>query len=107
MRRLYAARRAALLEALAIDLAGIARRDPATTAAGLHLLVEFAVRWGEQELVERAAAAGVHVDPAGPCYAKQPARATVMLGYAPLPEPAIREGIRRLAGVLREGVETR
>jgi GntR family transcriptional regulator/MocR family aminotransferase len=107
MRRLYAARRAAVLDALASDLAGIARRDPATTAAGLHLLVEFAVGCGEQELVERAAAAGVHLDPAGPCYTEPPPCPSIMLGYASLPEPAIREGIRRLAGALRHGGEER
>ena len=107
MRRLYVARRAALLDALATDLTGIAHRDPAMTAAGLHVLVEFDVPWGERELVERAAAAGVHLDPAGSCYAKPPRRPTVMLGYAPLPEPVIREGVRRLAGVLRDGVERR
>jgi GntR family transcriptional regulator/MocR family aminotransferase len=103
MRRLYAARRAALLAALARDLDGIARRGSAATAAGLHLLVAFEVRLEEAELVRRAATVGVHLDPAGPCYAApvgEDARPAAMLGYAALPEAAIAAGIRRLASAL-------
>jgi GntR family transcriptional regulator/MocR family aminotransferase len=100
MRKLYAARRRALLDGLASDLAGIARRDPATTAAGLHLLVTFDLPIAEAEIVRRAAGAGVHLDPAGPCYLSPPPRPTVMIGYASVPEQSIREGVRRLAGVL-------
>jgi GntR family transcriptional regulator/MocR family aminotransferase len=101
MRRLYAARRDALVDALVRDLAGIARRNPGTAAAGLHLLVGFEVPFEESELVARAAAAGVHVDGAGSCYDRPPTSPLAMLGYAALPEPAIREGIARLAIAIR------
>ena len=101
MRRLYAARQAALLDALAAELPGIARRDPATTAAGLHLLVGFDVLFAEPELVRRAAGAGVRLDPAGPCYlATPPPRPSVLLGYASLSEERIRAGVRALAGAI-------
>jgi GntR family transcriptional regulator/MocR family aminotransferase len=100
MRKLYAARRRALLDGLARELTGIARRDPATTAAGLHLLVTVDLPIAEEEVVRRAAAVGVHLDPAGPCYLSPPPRPTVMIGYASVPEQAITEGIRRLAGAL-------
>jgi GntR family transcriptional regulator/MocR family aminotransferase len=102
MRRLYAQRRAALLRALAAELPGIARHDPATTAAGLHLLVGFDLPLTERELVARAAAAGVRLEPAGPCYALDPPPLpSALLGYASLPEDRIRAGIRRLAEGLR------
>jgi DNA-binding transcriptional MocR family regulator len=102
MRRLYAARRAALIEALATDLPGVARREPAGSAAGLHLLVGFAVDWCERELVARAAANGVGLDPAGACYLGHPPTGpTALIGYAALAEDRIRAGIRTLAATIR------
>lgn len=101
MRRLYSARRAAALEALATELSGIASRDPASTAAGLHLLVRFETRLSEAEIIRRAAAVDVHLDPASPCFVEPPAGPAVMLGYAGLSEGDIREGIARLGRVLR------
>jgi GntR family transcriptional regulator/MocR family aminotransferase len=102
MRKLYAARRGELLNGLATDVAGIAHRDPATTAAGLHLLVTFEIQGTEDELVRRAAGVGVHLDPASPCYAVPPEQPTVMIGHAAVPERLIREGMRRLATALRD-----
>ncbi|CAA9548474.1 MAG: Transcriptional regulator, GntR family domain / Aspartate aminotransferase [uncultured Thermomicrobiales bacterium] len=101
MRRLYAARRAALLAGLDAHLAGVAARDPAATAAGLHILVRFDVPYDERALVARATRAGVGLDAAGACFAAPPAAPAVLLGYAPLPEDRIDEGLRRLAGALR------
>ena len=101
MRRLYAARRDALIAALGRELPGVAKRSPETTAAGLHLLVGFVVPWSEDEVVARAAAAGVHIDAAARCYATPPPIPMATLGYAALPEPAIAEGIRRLATAIR------
>jgi GntR family transcriptional regulator/MocR family aminotransferase len=101
MRRLYAVRRAALIEGLATELAGVARRDPAGPAAGLHLLVGFDVPGSEEELVRRAAAGGVGLDPAGGCFvAAQPPRPSALIGYAALPEERIRAGVAALARAL-------
>jgi len=102
MRRLYAQRRAALTEALAAELPGVARYAPAGEAAGLHLLVGFDVPFSEGELLARAAAAGVRLDPAGPCFAAAPPpRPSVLMGYATLPEERIRAGVRALARALK------
>ena len=108
MRRLYAARQAALAEALASELDGIARRDPATTAAGLHLLVGFDVPFTEEQLVARAATAGVALDPAGGCYlAAAPPLPSALVGYAMMPEARIRDGVRALARALRRPASRR
>jgi GntR family transcriptional regulator/MocR family aminotransferase len=103
MRRIYAARLAALEEALARWFGPRAIRDPAATAAGLHLLVRFDLPYGEAEMVRRAAAAGVQIEPAGPSYlTTPPAGPAAMLGYALLDEPAIDAGIHALATALLE-----
>jgi GntR family transcriptional regulator/MocR family aminotransferase len=43
---------------------------------------------------------GVGVYPAAPFYARPPARAELLLGYAALTEAAIRQGVRRLREAL-------
>lgn len=101
MRRLYAARRAAAIESLNQELPGLHHRDPAATAAGLHLLVGFETQLTEEALLARCLTVGVMLDPAGPCFTVPPPHPAVMLGYASLAEPDIREGIRRIGTVLR------
>ncbi len=101
MRRLYAGRRAALTGALAEFLPHVARREPVTEAAGLHLLVSFDVPFSEEELLARASRAGVLLDGAGACYAAAAPRwPSVLMGYAPLTDAEIRAGVRALAGAL-------
>lgn len=96
----YAARRAALLEALAAHLGD--RAEVVGANAGVHLLVWLpGVTPGALDrLVRRAAAAGVGVYPIAPYYLRPPGRAGLLLGYAALGEAEIRAGIRRLASVL-------
>lgn len=100
MRRLYARRQTALVSALNRHLGDRVWRDPAATAAGLHVLAGFATKLSEAELVTRAAAEGIGLDPGGPCFTTPPAQPTARLGYALLPEAMIDEGIRRLAGIV-------
>ncbi|MCC6791133.1 MAG: PLP-dependent aminotransferase family protein [Thermomicrobiales bacterium] len=100
MRRVYASRLAALEAALTHWFGDRVVRDPAATAAGLHLLVQFDVPYGEAEMVARAAAAGVLVDPASPSYLVPPSRPGALLGYAVMDESGIDAGIRALAAVL-------
>lgn len=107
MRRLYAGRLETLTQALAEFLPGIARREPAAEAAGLHLLVGFDVPMTEAALVGRAGAVGVRLDPAGACYAGAPPPwPSVLMGYASVPEERIRDGVRALAGALRGDAES-
>jgi GntR family transcriptional regulator/MocR family aminotransferase len=95
MRRRYLARRNALLDALA-------RHLPQATvlgaAAGVHLTVRFPDGYPIADLVRRAAAMRVNVEPLAPCYA-DPAAAPpgLLLGYANLTESQINAGVAALA----------
>jgi DNA-binding transcriptional MocR family regulator len=53
-----------------------------------------------KEVSRKAQTAGVGFYPVDPCYLKPPKRTGIVLGYAPLREHEIREGIRRLATAL-------
>ena len=99
MRRRYLTRRNALLEALA-------RHLPQATvlgaAAGVHLTVRFPDGYPIADLVRRAAAMRVNVEPLAPCYA-DPATAPpgLLLGYANLTESQINAGVAALARAAR------
>ncbi|OAS27800.1 PLP-dependent aminotransferase family protein [Methylobacterium platani] len=104
VRRRNAARRAALLAALAESFGDRVRVEGA--AAGLHLVAWFlsVPAGGEAALVAAARAAGIGVHPVGPLYlraAARPDRAGLVLGFAGNGPEAIRAGIRRLAAVVR------
>jgi GntR family transcriptional regulator / MocR family aminotransferase len=95
-----AARRMALLEALATSLAD--RAEVAGANAGVHLVVWITglSAHAMPRLVARAAADGVGVYPVAPYYLRPPARQGLILGYASLDEEKIRAGIRRLRRAL-------
>jgi GntR family transcriptional regulator/MocR family aminotransferase len=95
-----AARREALLESVAEHFGD--RAEAVGAAAGLHVLVWVRDRDGRPiaSVARRAAAAGVGVYSVGPYYLRAPRRSGVLLGYGPLSERQIREGIERLARVL-------
>jgi GntR family transcriptional regulator/MocR family aminotransferase len=95
-----ARRRAALMEALADELGARARVRGADS--GIHVLLaieELRVR-DVRALREACRRQGVGVSPAAPFYAKPPARAELLLGYAALSEESIRDGIRGLRRAL-------
>jgi GntR family transcriptional regulator/MocR family aminotransferase len=94
LRRVYRGRRAALLEALARELPGLA--EPGPSEAGLYLRVVLAPGLNDEEVAERALALGVAVYPARPYFARPRARPGLILGYAALDEAGIAEGVRRL-----------
>ena len=98
----HGARRRALLEAVERELGGRARI--LGTSAGLHVLLRIEGLAGRDVSRLRAACRqrDVGVYPAAPFYARPPARAELLLGYASLGEPEIREGIRRLRQALDE-----
>ena len=98
MRVRYRARRDALVEALAEALPEATVRG---IAAGLHATVELPAGDDEPAILEEAGRRRIafatmseySVDATGP--------PTLLLGYAPLPEPAIRAGVRELADAVR------
>lgn len=93
----HAARRRALLDAVADELGERARVSGAS--AGLHVLLRLdgLSRRDIPRLRAACRERGVGVYPASPFYARPPAHAELLLGYGGLGERAIREGIRRLA----------
>jgi GntR family transcriptional regulator/MocR family aminotransferase len=95
-----AARRRCLLDALDAELG--ARAVVRGASAGLHILLELPrVRARDvSRLRGECRKRGVGVYPAGPFYAKPPARAELLLGYAALDERKIREGVKRLRRAL-------
>lgn len=102
MRRAYASRHDAMVAGIETDLAGIAFRDYATTSAGLHLMVRIDRDVTEEDLVARAWNAGIAVEGVSKCFSRAPEAPHLFLGYAQMSEPRIREGIARLAAVIRE-----
>jgi DNA-binding transcriptional MocR family regulator len=100
MRRRYVVRRNTLLQALARLLPEVTVLG---TAAGLHLTARFPDGFAIHELVRRAAAAGVRVEPTAACYADRAAAPPgLVLGYANLTESQIVTGVQKLASLADE-----
>ena len=93
-----AARRNALVDAVRKEFGERAEVCGANT--GLHLLVWLEGKRGGKidDVFHKALTAGVGLYPVDSFYLRPPRRTGVVLGYAPLREREIREGIRRLAG---------
>ena len=99
-RRRYRARRDALVRALARHLPGARVTG---VAAGLHAIVRLSREVDGLALARAARQRSVGVYPLGYAYMEvRPRHDCLVLGYANLAEPAIEEGIRRLALVLDE-----
>jgi GntR family transcriptional regulator/MocR family aminotransferase len=99
-RRRYRARRDALARAISEHVPGARVTG---VAAGLHAIVELPRAVEGLETVRAAATQGVGVYPLGYGYMRVRGRdPRLVLGYANLTEPAIEEGVRRLALALRE-----
>jgi GntR family transcriptional regulator/MocR family aminotransferase len=96
----HASRRRALLDAVERELGPRARILGAN--AGLHVLLRLEDVSAREVSRLRAACRerGVAVYPAAPFYARPPARAELLLGYAALGEGEIRQAVRRLREAL-------
>jgi GntR family transcriptional regulator / MocR family aminotransferase len=99
-RRRNRARRDALIAAVAQSLT---QAQVSGISAGLHALVRLPRAVDAQRLLDEAARRSVGVYPLSMHMLRPPAQTdALVLGYAGLSEPAIAEGIRRLAEVLHE-----
>ncbi len=98
VRRRNASRRNMMLASIAERMEG--RVDVTGEGAGAHMVLWPHRRGREDHWVEAAAGSGICVYGIAPYYIKPPQRGGLMLGYARLSEPEIREGIRRLAGIV-------
>lgn len=99
--RSNASRRDTLVAAVRQEFAE--RAEICGANAGLHLLVWLKGQRGEMiaDVHGKAEMAGIGLYSADAFYIKPPRRTGVVLGYAPLRESEIREGIRRLAAALK------
>jgi GntR family transcriptional regulator/MocR family aminotransferase len=95
-----ATRRATLVAALRKNFPN--RVEIGGANAGLHLLAWLKGRDGGmiKDICAKGQMAGVGFYPVDPFYLKPPNRTGIVLGYAPLREPEIREGVSRLAKAL-------
>jgi GntR family transcriptional regulator / MocR family aminotransferase len=96
MRREYAARHERILSTLASEFP--AWLEPVPSATGMHLCAKLRsprVRL-EQEVAERARAAGVAFDRLSKYCMSEPAQAGLVLGYGAIATARLDEGLRRL-----------
>ncbi|HEX7042979.1 MAG TPA: PLP-dependent aminotransferase family protein [Burkholderiales bacterium] len=94
MRRLYGERRTVLVDALERHFGD--RVAILGEPAGMHLLARFA----DGGIAERAQANKVHLRSSAAYYLTKAPRNEYAFGFSSLPPPAIREGVRRLAGAI-------
>lgn len=100
LRHVYAQRRSALLQALAQYFGN--RATVSGENAGLHLMVRFGTGLSTEEIVTKAAEAGVGLTSTEGFYFSGgvPPNAEFILGYGNLQDRQIEEGVRRLSLVL-------
>jgi GntR family transcriptional regulator / MocR family aminotransferase len=94
MRPVYRSRRDALLAALASHLPEL---EPAGIAAGLHLVAWLPPDLSEAPVIDAAAREGVAVAGVSPYRLSPAARGGLIFGFSNLSEPAIADGVERLA----------
>ena len=98
MRALYEERQSALVEAAGRDLGGLLEVQPSD--GGMHLVGWLPPGVDDVKAAERAQAGGVSVRPLSSCSVAKVRRGGLLLGYAALTIPQIREGVKRLAQAL-------
>jgi len=98
VRRVYRARRDALVAALQSELGDIVQVGPAE--AGIHLLATLPAGTDDVALAEQARARGLAIAALSPHYQAQP-QSVLLLGFGALNEEQLAEGVRRLAPLAR------
>jgi GntR family transcriptional regulator/MocR family aminotransferase len=99
VRRIYRARRDALVAALHEELGSHVTIGPAE--AGIHLQVLLPTGTDDVALCAAAEARGIAVTPLSPHYQRAP-RAGILLGFGAMPEEQLTEGVRLLAPLIRD-----
>lgn len=102
MRGLYAERQQALVEVAERELSGFL--DVRPSGAGLHLVGRLPDGADDAEVSGRLAAGGVEAPPLSAHRLSASGTPGLVLGYAAFDEAEIRDGVGRLAGVLRRVV---
>ncbi|MFU1683811.1 PLP-dependent aminotransferase family protein [Phaeobacter piscinae] len=103
MRRLYAKRQVAALQAIKLHAADLLIVDP--VPAGMHLVAnltpDLQSRMSDTEAAKRAKSAGVTVQPLSSFFAGPPMRQGLVMGFAGFSEEQLENGVRVLAAALR------
>ncbi|NDJ22300.1 aminotransferase class I/II-fold pyridoxal phosphate-dependent enzyme [Nostoc sp. B(2019)] len=68
--------------------------------AGMHLIVKINTTLSDEEIIQRAALAGVGIGAAHPYYLKDSPGSEFVLGYADIDEEQIKAGVHRLAHIV-------
>jgi GntR family transcriptional regulator/MocR family aminotransferase len=104
MRLRYRARRDALIDALAAELP---EAEVQGISAGLHVTVVLGPDDDERAILEEARRRGIALEVLGQHrLVPRAASATLLLGYARMPEPTMREGVRELRDAIRSARST-
>jgi GntR family transcriptional regulator / MocR family aminotransferase len=103
MRALYAERQEILVSAAQKDLAGLLEVDRAE--AGMHLVGWLNPAIDDQVSSNRALTFGVDASALSSFCMEVKLRPALLLGYAGLPEPDIREGVKKLKQALLSGTK--
>jgi GntR family transcriptional regulator/MocR family aminotransferase len=100
MRAIYLARRNALIAAIREHAGDVLTIE--NTDAGLHLVTFIPEDVDDLEVASRAAECGLFPAPLSACYAAAPSRAGLILGFGGANEQVLSEGVRTLAGLVRD-----
>ncbi|MET3549515.1 GntR family transcriptional regulator/MocR family aminotransferase [Paenibacillus favisporus] len=101
MKRIYSRRRKLLIRSLSETFGN--RIQVSGDAAGLHLIAEFSGHIFDEERVQALAEKGVRIYPAEKyAIVKGRFEDKLIMGFGDVAESQIPEGVRRIAGVLRE-----
>ncbi|MEP7087264.1 MAG: PLP-dependent aminotransferase family protein [Gemmatimonadota bacterium] len=104
MRLRYRARRGALIAALAIEMPEATVKG---IAAGLHATVELSADDDERAILEEARHRGITLEIlAQHRLVPRATNATLLLGYARMPEPTMRDAVRELRDAIRSARST-
>jgi GntR family transcriptional regulator/MocR family aminotransferase len=104
MRGVYQERLECLVEEAERRCGGLLRVRSGGT--GLHVLGELEAGVDDRRAAAEAAARGIEVSPLSLYCLEAPWRSALLLGFAPVSPPAIREGVARLAAALEAASRT-
>jgi GntR family transcriptional regulator/MocR family aminotransferase len=99
MRTLYMERRKMLVTAIQAEMPDLL--DVIGAEAGMHLVALLPPGVDDVAVSISAAQNGISAMPLSACYAKQPTRGGLILGYGGADESQISDGIRKLSAILR------
>jgi GntR family transcriptional regulator / MocR family aminotransferase len=98
MRNLYAERRRMMLAAIEAEFGDTL--EIVGDDAGMHLVVFLPPGMSDYEISRQSRQNGISVGPLSPCYASQPRRNGLVLGYATLNEQQIQETVAGLKAII-------